>query len=208
VLPAVHEIVVGDRPEAWERLGFRVGRDGGVALGAVRVVAAGAGEGIVGLGVSALRSEWPDGLPIVAAEVPAVGADESHPNGAFAVDHVVVFTDSLARTLAALEAAGMDVRRIREPPEAPARQAFLRLGEVSLEVVETGRPPVAFWGLVVTVADIDACAERLGPLLGRPRDAVQRGRRIATVRPEAGLSVALALMTPKPDRDPATSPRR
>jgi hypothetical protein len=52
-------------------------------------------------------------------------------------------------------------------------------------------------GLVISVADLDDAAARLGPWLGAPRDAVQPGRRIATVAPEAGLSVALALMTPR-----------
>lgn len=87
------------------------------------------------------------------------------------------------------------LRRLREPPEAPARQAFLRLGPVILELVETGHAAPAFWGLVVTVADLDAAAAGLGELLGSPRDAVQPGRRIATVRQAAGLSVALALMS-------------
>ena len=40
----------------------------------------------------------------------------------------------------------------------------------------------------------------LGPLLGQVRNTVQPGRRIATVRPEAGVPVALALMTPQPPR--------
>jgi hypothetical protein len=47
------------------------------------------------------------------------------------------------------------------------------------------------------VADLDAAAERLGDRLGRARDAVQRGRRIATVRPEAGLGPPVALITPR-----------
>jgi hypothetical protein len=61
-----------------------------------------------------------------------------------------------------------------------------------------GRERPALWGLVVVVADLDACARDLGPLLGDARPAVQPGRRIATVRREAGLPVALALMTPQP----------
>ena len=39
--------------------------------------------------------------------------------------------------------------------------------------------------------------EGLGPLVGPPKDAVQPGRRIATVSPEAGLGTALALMSPR-----------
>jgi hypothetical protein len=70
----------------------------------------------------------------------------------------------------------------------------MRLGELILEVVERPGAAVAFWGLVVVVPDLDG----LGPLVGDPKDAVQPGRRIATVRPEAGLTTALAFMTPRP----------
>jgi hypothetical protein len=77
--------------------------------------------------------------------------------------------------------------------------AFHRLGPLVLEVVGGGERP-ALWGLVVVVADLDACARELAPLLGDVRAAVQSGRRIATVRAEAGVPVALALMTPQPRR--------
>jgi hypothetical protein len=46
------------------------------------------------------------------------------------------------------------------------------------------------------VPDIAATAAALGHLLGAPRDAVQPGRRIATLRREAGLGPAVAFMTP------------
>jgi hypothetical protein len=75
--------------------------------------------------------------------------------------------------------------------------AFHRLGPLVLEVVGGGERP-SLWGFVVVVADLDACARELGPLLGDVRAAVQPGRRIATVRKEAGVTVALALMTPQP----------
>jgi hypothetical protein len=42
---------------------------------------------------------------------------------------------------------------------------------------------------------MERTAEALGDLLGSPRDAVQPGRRIATLRPEAGLGPAIAFMT-------------
>ncbi len=72
--------------------------------------------------------------------------------------------------------------------------AFLRFGECILEVVERAGVAASLWGLVVVVEDLDG----LGPLVGAPRDAVQPGRRIATVRPDAGLTTALAFMTPRP----------
>jgi hypothetical protein len=56
--------------------------------------------------------------------------------------------------------------------------------------------PARFWGLAFTVADLDAIAERLGNRLSGPRDAVQPGRRIATLRGEAGIGPAVAFMTP------------
>ena len=53
-----------------------------------------------------------------------------------------------------------------------------------------------FWGLTVTVADLDGAVADLGPLCGSPRDAVQPGRRIATIKREAGLGLPVALITP------------
>jgi len=47
----------------------------------------------------------------------------------------------------------------------------------------------------LAVADLDACAELLGERLGSIRDAVQPGRRIATVRKSAGLGLPVALIS-------------
>jgi hypothetical protein len=182
---ATREITVPDEPGAWERLGFAVGEDGTFALGGVRIRT---GADAFELGIEGLAAERPDGLAIV----PAVGGDPgaaTHPNGASVVDHVVAFTDDRARTVAALEAAGLDLRRTRD---TPAPMAFLRAGSLILEVVASGAR--GLWGFVVVVPDVDG----LGELVGTPRDAVQPGRRIVTVRREAGLGVALAFMTPRP----------
>ena len=143
-----------------------------------------------------------DGLPtaLAAEEPPQPGA---HPNGARRIDHIVVFTSDLERTDAALQRAGLSLRRIREPrePGPPVRQAFFRLGEVIVEVVESPEAQdgaARFWGLTICVSDIDACAELLGERLGEVRDAVQPGRRIATVRREAGLGLPVALISEEP----------
>jgi hypothetical protein len=45
---------------------------------------------------------------------------------------------------------------------------------------------------------MNATAAALGESLGEPRDAVQPGRTIATLRRGAGSSVPLAFMTPPP----------
>ena len=113
----------------------------------------------------------------------------------------MITTPDPERTWAALQAAGMTLRRERRAgtPERPLRQGFFRHGEAIAEVVGPAEPegdgPAAFWGLTLTVADLDggggAARRPPGPL----RDAVQPGRRIATVRREAGLGTAVALMS-------------
>ena len=111
--------------------------------------------------------------------------------------------------MAALEGAGLDLRRVREEP-TPAgapRQAFFRLGATILEVVQEppeaieragGDHPAFFWGLAFLAPDLEATAASLGEHVGDVRAAVQPGRRIATLRRSAGLSLPAALMTPPP----------
>jgi hypothetical protein len=196
-MAAARELVIADDRAAWAALGFAPGQDGAFMLGGLGVRLAGraAGRGVIAVGVEGLAAERPDGLPVVAPGAASTAAARpasfAHPNGALAIDHLVAFTDDLDRTAAALVAAGGDLRRRGEPAELPALMAFIRFGELIVELAEAGGP-VRFWGLTVTVADLDALA---GPLLGAARAAVQPGRRIATVRPEAGLSVALAFMS-------------
>ena len=195
-------------PDAWAAAGFAV-EDGVVHAGAVRVRLAGedAGRGIVSWSLRDTPTTDVDGLPTIASRA-GPGEAAEHPNGVARIDHVVVVTPDLERTTAALAAAGIDRRRVREVPMGQGRalhQGFFRLGEVILEVVD-GMPldpaaepapgaPAAFWGLVFVVADLDAAGAEFGDLLGAPRDAVQPGQRIATVRREAGLGLPVALIS-------------
>jgi hypothetical protein len=223
-MAAARELVIADEPPAWRALGFAVGDDGAFALGSlsVRLAGGGASGGVVAVHVEDLAAERPDGLPVVraasppagsapaaaaasahaVASAPAAAAASAHPNGALAIDHLVAFTDEVDRTAAALAAAGGDVRRRGGPPELPAPMAFVRFGPLIVEVAQAGGP-TRFWGLTVTVAELAALA---GPLLGTIRPAVQPGRRIATVRRAAGLSLALAFMSQ--DSNPSARPRR
>jgi catechol 2,3-dioxygenase-like lactoylglutathione lyase family enzyme len=137
-----------------------------------------------------------------------VGVAPEHPNGIAAIDHVVAISSDLDRTIAVLETAGLDLRRVREEP-TPAgapRQAFFRLGATILEVVQEpaeaterhgGDRPAFFWGLAFIAPDLERTVAFLGEeRVSEIRDAVQPGRRIATLRRGAGLSVPVALMTP------------
>lgn len=204
--PTIDELRVADAPARWQALGFAVDADL-CRVGGVRIRLAGtdAGKGIVGWSVRDVPTADLDGLPTAISEEPPDVPGE-HPNGCERIDHVVIFTPDLERTIASLAEAGIGVRRVRDAgaPESPARQGFFRLGEVILEAVEhegsRARPdaPATFWGLVFVVPDLDLLAQLLGNRLGSIRDAVQPGRRIATLRREAGLSVPVAFITPEP----------
>ena len=120
------------------------------------------------------------------------------PDAWLRVDHVVALTPDLDATVAALGVAGLDHRRTRDAGDG-VRQAFFLVRPTLLEL---GGPAAdleapAFWGLTLVVCDLDATAARLGDRLGAVKDAVQPGRRIATVRREAGLGLPVALMTPR-----------
>ncbi|MEZ0578334.1 VOC family protein [Nocardioides sp. MH1] len=204
----IAELVVADPPQAWVSAGFGVDPDGTCRIGsvAVRLVGRGAGKGIVGWSLRGLPAqtlrEGVDGIPTSASDALATPPGD-HLNGVTSIDHVVLVSPDLSRTVAALALLGLDPRRERdgELGGAPVRQVFYRLGEVILEVVgspgATSEAPSTLWGLTHNVADIDAAVALLGDNGGRVKDAVQPGRRIATLRhEELGMSVRTALITP------------
>ena len=205
----VAEIAIAGDAEAWRSAGFRV--DGDVArIGTVglRFAGAGAGVRIVRCELRNVEPEGLDGLPIARSTAPSPDASAPpHPNGVVGIDHIVVFSPDLERTVAAAQAIGLDLRRVSDEP-APAgspRQAFFRLGELILEIAQAppgsplaGDAPARFYGLALLVEDLDASVAVLGDRVGEPRDAVQQGRRIATVRREARLGLPVALMSRRP----------
>jgi hypothetical protein len=197
VRPELDELVLGDPPQAWETLGFAA-VDGVVALGGVRLRLAGSGGGIAGWSLRGIEPGADlDGLPTPAVSEAPPPDPVGHPVGAVAVDHVVALTPDFDRTAARLRAAGLDYRRTRDAGNG-FRQAFFLIGPCLLELGGPAEVPRAhLWGLTLAVEDLDAAAERLGDRLGRVKDAVQPGRRIATVLREAGLGVPVALMTPR-----------
>ena len=209
--PALERLVLAADPAAWSDAGFRV--DGpALRVGGVELELAGheAGRRIVRCELSGVAADDLDGLPLARVErsVPAEPT-LAHPNGIARIDHVVAFTPDWDRTVAAGEAIGLDLRRVRaaRAPAGSPRQAFFRVGEAILEIAEApegsplaGDGPARFYGLAFVVEDLDATAALLGDRCGEPRDAIQPGRRIATIRREAGLGLPVALMTPRRQR--------
>jgi hypothetical protein len=203
----IDELTVADEPSSWAALGFEIDDDVCI-VGSVRIRLIGrGGRGLVRWSLRGIETTDLDGLPTSSSVRPVPSGDAAHANGVVGLDHVVAITPSLERTVASLEAAGLDLRRIREEP-TPAgapRQAFFRLGAEILEVIqepvdvaERDGPdrPAFFWGLAFTTPDLGETVAQLGDRVSEIRSAVQPGRSIATLRRSAGLSLPIALMTP------------
>jgi Glyoxalase-like domain len=211
----IDELVLADDAERWAGLGFELDGDR-TSVGAVRIRFAGSDAtdgrspgGLIGWSLRGISTTDLDGLPTTVSDSEPPQPRAAHANGVSSIDHVVAFSPRLDRTVAALQTAGLDLRRVREEP-TPAgapRQAFFRLGGEILEVIQLpderleqaggADAPARLWGLAFVAEDIDATVAALAPHVRDAHDAVQDGRRIATVRRSAGLAVPVAFMTPR-----------
>jgi hypothetical protein len=206
--PSIEEIRVGDEPDAWRSAGFTVDDDGVCRAGTVRIRLVGRGEGkyVRSWSLRGVSGEGDvDGLPTVPPSGEGPAAPAEHPNGTLLIDHLVVATPDLDRTIGVLEGRGLTLRRTRDTGTygTPMRQAFFRLGEVILEVIGPGEPagdgPARFFGFAFTVDDLDTTHASLEPHVGRIKEAVQPGRHITTLRhKELDISTAIAFMSPEP----------
>lgn len=207
---ALDSLLLGDAPEAWRAAGFSV-EGGAVVVGSVRILCTADGGGpnrwvLVSLD-GAVVPDAVDGIATSSAPVeerdPTGGIE--HPNGVVGFDHVVVHSPDLDRTTEALGRLGLECRRTRDVPgtggSRPVQQRFFRAGGTILELVgppwPSGDGPARIWGYALVAADLHRAADVLGDRLGEVKDAVQPGRRIATLRTrELGISVPVAIMSP------------
>lgn len=208
--------VAGD-PDAWRSIGLTVSADGLVPLfgtslrivtppavgaetdGGAAGAAANVGPGLTGWAFSGIADVGDvAGFPteVVDVEPPVFAA---HPLGASQLDHVVIFTGNMDEVSAAIEArTGCERKRVRDLGEM--QQGFHRIGRGGLivEIVQHADRDrtTEMWGLVLIVDDLDAACDLLGEeKISPPKEAVQPGRRIATIRPDVGLGTAVALMS-------------
>lgn len=201
-------LIIGDEPSAWAAAGFSV--DGQrLVLGktVIELIGSEGKRGIVGWALDGVTSDI-GGLPTVIVPDHHQPEAVSHPNMAFAIDHVVVASRDPARTSAAFGAVGMDERkRITLPGTngGDREQRFFWAGRVIVELVGPASPEstedvsstASFWGLALVSANLEIALSTMGDALGEPKDAVQPGRKIATVRTkELDISVPIALMSP------------
>jgi len=210
--PALVGIALPDDPAVWRDAGFTV-EDDEVVLGPVSM-RLGAGAGAPGL---VFDRSHPDGAPSFAG-IPwthssvARAPVAAHANGIDDVDHVVIMAPDGRAMRRAIDAAGFEIRRER-PATIAGRsmvQLFVWAGDALLEIVTAAGPPAeaasessssaaSVWGIAVTAPDLDATAAWFGDRAGAPREAVQAGRRISTVRRDAvGCSIEIAVMSARP----------
>ena len=208
--PRLLELRLPDEPEAWTDAGFVVD-DGRVRVGDLVVVC----DPTLAGPELAFDRDHPggeptlDGIPWRVAAATDVDVP-AHPNGIDAVDHVVVMAPVLDRVRGSLLAAGFEIRRERPTQLAgtAVTQLFAWAGPVLLEVVATSDPTTEptsapspagasqIWGLAFAAPDLDATAAWFGDRCSAPRDAVQPGRRIATVRHrDLGMGLTFAVMS-------------
>ena len=206
MLVSVASLSVGDDEQSWRDAGFDV-TDGETSLGDVRVCFDGDGPGVSGW--TLFHPDRPpgptplDGLATTFVDEPPAPARRQHRNGATGLDHIVVATPDIDRTTAALAEIGVEPRRTRDTTagDAPMRQRFFRMGTI-LELVGPPEPdgddrPATFWGVAVVTDDFDATISLLGAACTAPKDAVQPGRRIATLKTrDLGITVPIAFMSP------------
>jgi Glyoxalase/Bleomycin resistance protein/Dioxygenase superfamily len=207
----VDEIEIADPADAWMHAGFSVdsGGDAGAAcrIGGVRLRLAGRGRGtgIIGWSLRGLPSDKVlhdlHGIPTTRSDAVAATPAE-HPNGVTAIDHVVLLSPDLGRTVESLATVGVEPRRERDGQLGgrTIRQIFFRLGEVIIEVVgspeTTDEGPATLWGITYVVTDIDATAAYFGDRTAPVKEAVQPGRRITTLRHhQLGMSVRSAMIS-------------
>lgn len=200
----IDELLLGDDADSWRSAGFDV-TDDVVVIGSVRVRCTGDGASPDRWSLRPLDDPLPDSVDGIATTSSTADLPEpvEHPNHVVGMDHVVLRSPDLDRTTRAIEALGVDCRRVRDTAigDTPIQQRFFRFGPTIIELVgpptPTGDDPATIWGCACTVDDIDAAASALGAACSPPKPAVQPGRRIATVRTrDLGISVTIALMTP------------
>jgi hypothetical protein len=208
----LRSILLGDRPEAWSALGFELATppsgSGAVAtlcLGNTTIGLTGSTEGFLGWRIEGIKAPL-DGLSTATgSEAWERQTPTLHPNGIDAIDHVVLNTGDVPRTVDALAESGVKPSGGRSTTSygSPMAQVFFWLGDVILELVgpDEGEPttsdPCRLFGLALVAPNLDSTVAALGDLAGQPKDAVQSGRRIAGIRGNnTGVSLPLAVMSP------------
>lgn len=211
-VPRLVAVTTPDDPDRWEAAGFAV-VGGAVALGPVEVRCGVDGPAsLVFAGAHPGGLDDLDGVPWQVDDAAPPPQPSRHPNGVDGFDHVVVVSPDLVRVRDALHASGIEIRRERAATigGTDVVQLFAFAGDALLEVVAPASAadappdapsdaPATIWGVAATASDLDEAVAALGGRASPARPAVQRGRRISSLRTgDLGLSLTVAVMSPRP----------
>jgi hypothetical protein len=208
--PRLTELRIGDSEDLWLDLGFETA-EGRCRLGTTDIVLTGSteGRGIHGWTWSGAHSTAQVG-DITTAVVSAPDDDRdddvtpgpTHRNGAVGLFYVVLFGPSWKEAAGAVASLGLDPGHgVAMGSSRPVTlRSLADAGDVGVEVIGPEEPDPArgwrLWGIIVEVDDLDRTAEHLGRRLRSIKQAVQPGRRIATLDKAAGSTVATAFIGP------------
>src|SRR4051812_34792857 len=113
-------LLVGDPSELWSELGFAV-EAGEAHISGVRHVLDGGEKGVRAWALRGSDDSL-DGLAPIGREFPPAPTTPAHANGVIALDHLVITTPDLGRTIEHFEEAGIELRRTRNAGRS--HQAF------------------------------------------------------------------------------------
>lgn len=199
--PRLTGVLAGGDEAAWGQAGFHCSPSG-FRAGEVSL--------FIGAAVErpALRFSSPTGSLeglIAKDEAPDSLLDlpNNHPNGTCGVDHVVVSSPNIVRTGEAMANAGLELlgTRSAEIGGRKVEQRFHRAGSCLIELVgepgSSGDGSPSIWGITFVTERLGSLPALDPPPVASIRDAVQPGRRIATVVPEIHLPIRVAFMDPR-----------
>lgn len=205
---ALERLVIGDDPDSWKAAGFTV-HGNELRFGKVIVELAGSNgpRGVLGWSLAGVDADI-ENIPTVDATsttslaLPPATTTE-HVNAVFAIDHVVVETGDIDGTVAAFGAAGMAERRSDRmmTPLGERRQSFLWAGRVIIEIIGPvdvdESATMGIWGLALVSANLETTSHVLAENLSEPRDAIQPGRKITTLKTSTfDISVPTVILSP------------
>lgn len=126
-----------------------------------------------------------------------------HPNGVIGVDHLVMLTADVERSVAALGELGLHPLRRTNTVRKGVTQVIFRPAHTILELVgvaanaptlRNGSASASLWGLTLVTRDVSHTHAYLRHSTKIPWPAVQPGRRITVLKPGI-VSVAVAFIS-------------
>ena len=207
LLPKLKRLFVANPPHVWESMGFKiVGNQvqlGNVIIQLVEKVCV--CNPVVGWDWENLVASKPshiDGIPLLNDKVDNVTEDVQHMNNSIAVDHVVLKTFNVEKTIKCMNEIGLEVRKRVVHQSKGMEQVFFKAENTILEVISSLEASNSvqdsyIWGITFVTSDIITLHKNLEGSTKVPYDAVQIGRKFTTLdNLKHGTKVRIAFISP------------